>query len=1544
MKKFSHFSDMVFRRRLLRTSFLGVILMSVSLFIYAQPTAIDDEVSTDEDVQLTGSVATNDITGVGTNVWNLVSGVSHGSLTFNSDGSYTYTPALNTYGSDSFTYELCDEILACDQAVVTITINPLADTPTVTNAATNEDTQTTSGLVIYRNAQDGPEVTHYKISNIQYGVLYQLDGTTIIPNNIFITAAQGMAGLRFTPSLNGTFNGSFNIQSSLSASDAGIDPMSGIATATITVTPVNDMPSFVGGGNQSINEDFGPQTIIGWATSITDGDPEASQVLGFNVSNDNTDLFTAQPSISTDGTLTFTSAPDAYGNATVTVTLTDDDLAGGLALTTTGQTFTITINPLADTPTVTNAATNEDTQTTSGLVIYRNAQDGPEVTHYKISNIQYGVLYQLDGTTIIPNNIFITAAQGTAGLRFTPSLNGTFNGSFNIQSSLSASDAGIDPMSGIATATITVTAVNDAPVVTDIPDQSFPEGSVFSSITLDDYVSDIDNTDAEMAWSYSGNTDLTVSIDLNRVATITLPDLEWNGSEAITFRATDPGGSWSEDLATFTITAEADAPVVTDIPDQSFPEGSVFSSISLDDYVSDIDNTDAEMAWSYSGNTDLTVSIDLNRVATITLPDLEWNGSEAITFRATDPGGSWSEDLATFTITAEADAPVVTDIPDQSFPEGSVFSSISLDDYVSDIDNTDAEMAWSYSGNTDLTVSIDLNRVATITLPDLEWNGSEAITFRATDPGGSWSEDLATFTITAEADAPVVTDIPDQSFPEGSVFSSITLDDYVSDIDNTDAEMAWSYSGNTDLTVSIDLNRVATITLPDLEWNGSEAITFRATDPGGSWSEDLATFTITAEADAPVVTDIPDQSFPEGSVFSSISLDDYVSDIDNTDAEMAWSYSGNTDLTVSIDLNRVATITLPDLEWNGSEAITFRATDPGGSWSEDLATFTITAEADAPVVTDIPDQSFPEGSVFSSISLDDYVSDIDNTDAEMAWSYSGNTDLTVSIDLNRVATISAPSADWNGSETITFTATDPGFLSDSDDAVFTVTAVIDLPPGWEVNPPDFNHSGQVTAKVYFNGSPLESGFLAAFVGEECRGIVDTSYFPPSDHFVYSLMFYSNNAVGDTLIFKYYDPVEDKIYKLDTSFVFVPDMIIGNAITPKLMYEGIDYNNSFKLGWNWFSVNARYDNMSLNTVLSSCAMQDDYIKSQDSTATYYSGFGWWGSLDKLSPRDLYKVRVANPCGIKFLGRPVDISTEVVNIVTGWNWIGYYPQSSLPISDALASLTMTQLDNIKSQEEVSTYYDGYGWFGDLDSLKSTEGYMIKVTLPGTLAYPEIPELKSAIVYQEEDKTGFCPDRFEFSGTMTAKVVIDGEQDRDEGNLLLAIVKDEIRGVVESHYFAPLDVWLYPLMIHSNLAEGEIVQFRFYDNKNDKFYSCEETLTFKNDMIVADAFKAFELNVKSGTGINEPESTDGFELKSYPNPFDMALNIEYQIKVQAHISLTIYDISGRIIDIPVDQLQDPDRYIIRWDLSLQPAGTYIIKLNADEKQIIRKVSLVR
>ena len=101
-----------------------------------------------------------------------------------------------------------------------------------------------------------------------------------------------------------------------------------------------------------------------------------------------------------------------------------------------------------------------------------------------------------------------------------------------------------------------------------------------------------------------------------------------------------------------------------------------------------------------------------------------------------------------------------------------------------------------------------------------------------------------------------------------------------------------------------------------------------------------------------------------------------------------------------------------------------------------------------PVVSDIPDQTIDEGELFLTIDLDNYVNDADNVPDQMDWTYSGATELSVDIDDGtHVAAISIPHSDWYGSETITFIASDPAQLSDSNSAVFTVRNVNDPPVG-----------------------------------------------------------------------------------------------------------------------------------------------------------------------------------------------------------------------------------------------------------------------------------------------------------------------------------------------------------------------------------------------------------------------------------------------------------------------------------------------------------------
>lgn len=572
------------------------------------------------------------------------------------------------------------------------------------------------------------------------------------------------------------------------------------------------------------------------------------------------------------------------------------------------------------------------------------------------------------------------------------------------------------------------------PQVADIPNQLVNVGQSFAQITLDNYVNDPDHSDEQISWTYSGNTQLTVVIDTNRVATVSPPDGNWFGSETITFTATDPDSFFNLDSAMFTVDNNQ-PPVVSNIPDQTVNQGELFAVFDLDTLVADPDDADADLNWTYSGNIDLEVSIDINHLVSITKPFSDWTGSESITFTATDHGGLSDSDAALFTANAP---PVLSDIPDQSVNQGQAFVQVALDNYVTDPDNNDNEINWTYSGNSELSVVIDANRVATIAIPSSEWIGSETITFTGTDPGGLSDQDGAIFLVNAP---PTVSDIPDQRINQGQEFSVFDLDDFVTDPDHDISELDWTYTGNTELTVSIDANHLVTITMPSADWHGSEQITFTATDPLGASDSDPATFTVNG---APVVSDIPDQLLNEGEVFARIYLDDYVTDPDNADAELSWVHSGANELIVSIDTDRIVTISTPYPEWTGSETILFKTSDPGGLVDSNGAVFSINAR---PVVSDIPDQVIFENEHFTQIHLDEEVSDIDNSDSEINWTYQGNTELTVSIDANRVATITYP-ADWSGTETITFTATDPGGLTDSDPAEFTLYAapvVADIP-------------------------------------------------------------------------------------------------------------------------------------------------------------------------------------------------------------------------------------------------------------------------------------------------------------------------------------------------------------------------------------------------------------------------------------------------------------------------------------------------------------------
>src|SRR5205823_13814557 len=101
--------------------------VSITVTAVTDLTANDDSFSTSEDTALSDSVAINDTTtSGGTLSFAKTTDPSHGSVTVNADGSFTYTPAANYHGPDSFTYTVTDAA-AGESATQTVSITVSAE-------------------------------------------------------------------------------------------------------------------------------------------------------------------------------------------------------------------------------------------------------------------------------------------------------------------------------------------------------------------------------------------------------------------------------------------------------------------------------------------------------------------------------------------------------------------------------------------------------------------------------------------------------------------------------------------------------------------------------------------------------------------------------------------------------------------------------------------------------------------------------------------------------------------------------------------------------------------------------------------------------------------------------------------------------------------------------------------------------------------------------------------------------------------------------------------------------------------------------------------------------------------------------------------------------------------------------------------------------------------------------------------------------------------------------------------------------------------------
>ncbi|MHB9037879.1 MAG: tandem-95 repeat protein [Armatimonadota bacterium] len=401
---------------------------------------------------------------------------------------------------------------------------------------------------------------------------------------------------------------------------------------------------------------------------------------------------------------------------------------------------------------LTNVTTNEDVSVNNAMDLWLFASD-PESSDSEL-------VYEITGNTNANCGVSLDSLDF---VDVNPVAN--WNGSSTV--TISCSD-------GVRTRydsfVITVNAVNDAPVITGLPDKSLSEdASLNNTIDLWAYTIDADNSDSTLTFTVTGNTNSNcgVSIDTNRYIDIN-PTPNWNGYSDVTIRTTDPSGLYTENTFRITVNAVNDPPTISTLPDRSLNEDtSLNNTIDLWAFAYDPDNADSSLTFTITGNTNPScgVSIDSGRYIDIN-PAANWNGNSDVTIRVADTTGAWVEDTFRITVNPINDPPVLEGIPDEMVVKNDIMNyAIHLPSYASDVETPSSGLTYTITANTNPSCGAAINGFNFIDIvPAVNWTGNSYVTIRATDPSGGWDED--TFEIVVGEKC--ATCAAARSFPDGT--------------------------------------------------------------------------------------------------------------------------------------------------------------------------------------------------------------------------------------------------------------------------------------------------------------------------------------------------------------------------------------------------------------------------------------------------------------------------------------------------------------------------------------------------------------------------------------------------------------------------------------------------------------------------------------------------------------------------------------------------------------------------------------------------------
>ncbi|MFO0121190.1 MAG: Ig-like domain-containing protein, partial [Inhella sp.] len=1062
-------------------------------------------------------------------------GTANGTATAGSDysarsGALTFAPGTTT---QTVTVALTDDNLAEGSETFRLVLT------SPTNATIAQGTGTATVL----DNDGAPSIASVSSPSATEGADLVFDVALSNPSTSATTFAFSLGGGTAVAADHGS--PSFSNGVTYNAATGNITVPAGVTSFSVTVgttqdstsEPTETLPLSVGGvsGTGSILDDDGASSIASVSSpSATEGNDLVFDVVLTNPSaTDTTHSFNLGGGSATAGdfgTPSFTNGV-TYNAATGTITVPAGVTSFSVTVPTTADTRTestetvpLSVGTVTGTgsivdndapPTGTDATVTlaeDSSHAFSAASFGFTATDGDTLAAVRIDTLPGAGSLTLNGNPVTAGQVI--AAADLANLVFTPAANANGNGyaafTFSVQDSSGDWDAAPN------TLTLDVTPVNDAPVA-NADTASTPINTAVNNIAVLANDTDVDGNPLSVTGATLANPALgTVTVNPDGTLNFT-PATNVTGPVVVNYTISD--GQGGSATGTLTVNVGSNTPPTGTDATVTLPEdGShAFSAASFGFADADagqtlaavrIDTLPGAGTLSLTGTPVVAGQVinaaDLANLVFTPAANAHGTGYASFTFSVQDSSGAFdtAPNTITLNVTPVADPAVLGGVSSGATVED---STTSASGQLTIVDPDTGEAVFVPQTNVagaHGTFSVTAAGLWTYTLnnadPAVQALGAgqalPAETFTVTSADGS--SITVTVSITGTNDAPVAADATASATEGGPVVTgAVTATD-------TDANAVLSFSLNGPAPAGLTFNANGTYSFNpadpaynDLAAGQTRTITvpYTVTDDQGATSIATLTITITGTNDAAVVTGVATGSVTEdGTVLASGTL--VVSDVDSATTVVPGSVAGTYgDFTINAAGQWTYTLRNGDanvqaLTSADAPVESFTVTTADGTTS--TVTVTVNGANEAPTVSVTP-ASGTEDSAGIPISLSG--ADVDGSVASFTiGSLPANGTLWFAgspVTLGQVipATANAaglsfvPNANWNGSTSFTFTATDnEGASSTPATQTISVSAVNDDPvtQGETLSTPEDTPLTVTVASLLANDSDVEGNTLS----------------------------------------------------------------------------------------------------------------------------------------------------------------------------------------------------------------------------------------------------------------------------------------------------------------------------------------------------------------------------------------------------------------------------------------------------------------------------------